>query len=223
VNDYRFVEINQHLAAENPLQMIDCICGKTRLLWQAQLIGGEILLCHVMEGADSFLACVGEIVEALLQLAPRTFDCVSALVAHGADWRPDTGYELTSLRRAPVECEPKVTIDLLEIFRKHKHNVCSAELVHKLLGTPLMKEHLKSETNALLRLGIRLETRPIGRRWKVVDHPGGGTRRSVYASPSAGTSQAVTQLRSNSLRLTHILLDGNIALWQLTGSSIPLG
>ena len=94
----------------------------------------------------------------------RTFDCVSVLISHGAVWRPDRGYELTSLRRALVECEPAVTIDLLGIFRKH--NVCAAETVHKLLGTPLMREHLKSETNALLRLGIHLDTKPISGRWK---------------------------------------------------------
>jgi len=53
-------------------------------------------------------------------------------------------------------CEPDVTIELLKLFRSH--NSCPAEHVHKLLGTPRMKEHLKAENNALLRLGIHLDT-----------------------------------------------------------------
>ena len=42
-----------------------------------------------------------------------TFDCVTLLVSHGAVWRPDNAYELTSLRRALLECEPSITIELL--------------------------------------------------------------------------------------------------------------
>ncbi|MGD0734703.1 MAG: hypothetical protein ABR976_06130 [Terracidiphilus sp.] len=70
MDDSCFVEINQHLAAENPLQVIDCIVGKARRLWQAQLVSVEILLRHVTEGANSLLACVGEVIEALFQFAP---------------------------------------------------------------------------------------------------------------------------------------------------------
>lgn len=92
----------------------------------------------------------------------QTFDCVSVLVSHGAAWRPDGAYELTSLRRALLECEPSVTIELLQIFRNH--NVCSAETVHKLLRTPKMRDHLKFEANALLKLGLRMETKAIGRK-----------------------------------------------------------
>jgi hypothetical protein len=69
-DDSCFVEINQHLAAENPLEMIDCIGGKARRLWQAQLVRVEILLRHVTEGANSLLACVGKVIEALFQFAP---------------------------------------------------------------------------------------------------------------------------------------------------------
>jgi hypothetical protein len=39
---------------------------------------------------------------------------------------------------ARIECEPDVTIDLLQMFRKH--NACPAERVHRLSGTPRMKE-----------------------------------------------------------------------------------
>jgi hypothetical protein len=89
----------------------------------------------------------------------RDLDAVSTLLSHGADWRPDGAPELNSLRRALLGCDPEVTIELLQMFRKH--NACAAETVHKLLGTPRMREHLKPQTHALLRLGIHLEDRPI--------------------------------------------------------------
>jgi hypothetical protein len=83
-------------------------------------------------------------------------DCVSELLAHGAAWNPDDTYQVTSLRRTLLECEPDVTIDLFQMFRTH--NACPAERVHRLLGTPRVKEHLKPKTDALLRLGIHLDT-----------------------------------------------------------------
>jgi hypothetical protein len=89
-------------------------------------------------------------------------DCVRELIAHGAIWNPDDTYQVTSLRRTLLECEPDVTIELLQMFRKH--NTCPAERVHTLLGTPRMKEHLKSKTDSLLRLGIHLDTGPNGTR-----------------------------------------------------------
>jgi len=89
-------------------------------------------------------------------------DCVRELLASGAIWNPEGTYELNSLRRALLECEPDVTIDLLQMFRKH--NACPAERVHRLLGTPRVKEHLKPKTDALLRLGIHLDTGPNGNR-----------------------------------------------------------
>jgi ankyrin repeat protein len=85
----------------------------------------------------------------------RSFDCVRVLLAHGAIWNHGESYDLNCLRRALLECEPDVTIDLLKLFREH--NVCPAAQVHKLLGTPRMKDHLKPAMNALLRLGIHLD------------------------------------------------------------------
>jgi hypothetical protein len=81
----------------------------------------------------------------------RALDCALLLLAHGAIWNPNDTYEVNILRRALLECEPEVTIELLQMFRKR---------VHRLLGTPRMKEHLKPKTDALLRLGIDLGARP---------------------------------------------------------------
>ncbi len=88
----------------------------------------------------------------------RDLDCARELLAHGAIWNPDDASNLNSLRRTLLECEPGVTIELLELFRKF--NVCPAERVHRLLGTPRIKEHLKPASGALLRLGIHLEGAP---------------------------------------------------------------
>jgi len=92
----------------------------------------------------------------------NAFDCLGVLVAHGAVWNPDDTYHVSSLRRTLLDCEPSVTIELLGLFRKH--HTCPAELVHKLLGTPRMKEHLKTVTGGLLRLGIDLEKKIRVRR-----------------------------------------------------------
>lgn len=68
----------------------------------------------------------------------RGLDCVRELLAHGATWNPNDAYDVNSLRRTLLECEPDVTIELLQMFRKH--NACPAQRVHRLLGTPRMKD-----------------------------------------------------------------------------------
>jgi hypothetical protein len=90
----------------------------------------------------------------------RALDCVRELLVGGAIWNPEGTYDLNSLRRALLECEPDVTIELLQMFRQH--NACPAERVHRLLRTPRVREHLKPKTDALLRLGIHLDTGPGG-------------------------------------------------------------
>jgi hypothetical protein len=92
----------------------------------------------------------------------KGLDCVRELLAHGAIWNPDDAYHLNSVRRTLLECEPDVTIELLHMFRKH--NACPAERVHRLLATPRLKEHLKSKTDAMLRLGLHLDARPRASR-----------------------------------------------------------
>jgi len=86
----------------------------------------------------------------------------AVLLAHGAIWNPEEAYDLNCLRRLLLQCEPDVTIELLQLFRKY--HACPAAHVHKLLGTPRMKDHLKLERNALLRLGIHLDAEWQGNR-----------------------------------------------------------
>jgi hypothetical protein len=84
-------------------------------------------------------------------------DCLRVLLENGAVWNPDDAYHVNSLRKTLLECEPDVTIELLQMFRRY--NACPAERVHKLLGTPRMEEHLRGQASALSRLGINLDVR----------------------------------------------------------------
>ena len=87
----------------------------------------------------------------------RQLECVHELLSRGAIWNLSDAPEMNALRRTLLECEPDVTIELLQLLRKH--NACPAERVHKLLATPRMKQHLNPAMNALLRLGIHLDMR----------------------------------------------------------------
>lgn len=85
--------------------------------------------------------------------ASAALECIAELLAHGAVWNPGEPHNVTSLRRTLCECEPAVTVALLQLFRKY--NACPAERVHKLLGTPRIREHLSPEGSNIARLGIR--------------------------------------------------------------------
>jgi hypothetical protein len=66
--------------------------------------------------------------------ASEALGCVAELLAHGAIWAPDA-YQINSLRKDLLAYDPGVTIDLLQLFRKHSS--CPAALIHKLIGTPV--------------------------------------------------------------------------------------
>jgi len=87
--------------------------------------------------------------------ASEALGCVAELLAHGAIWAPDA-YQINSLRKDLLAYDPGVTIDLLQLFRKHSS--CPAMLIHKLIGTPKMKEHLKTQSWQLKRLGLTIGT-----------------------------------------------------------------
>jgi ankyrin repeat protein len=88
-------------------------------------------------------------------VAWKELDSLRELLAHGAIWNPNEKYQVNSLRNALLGYEPELTIELLQMFRKY--NACPAERVHLLLGTARMKEHMKPQEGALLRLGIHLD------------------------------------------------------------------
>jgi hypothetical protein len=83
----------------------------------------------------------------------RTLGCIQALVEHGAQWRPSDARDITWVRSSLYECEPAVTIEVLQLLLKH--NACSQETVEVLLRPPRMKEHLKSQAWHLAHLKLR--------------------------------------------------------------------
>jgi hypothetical protein len=74
----------------------------------------------------------------------RALDCVCALLAHGAIWNSDEKYDLSSLRRSLLECEPEVTIELLQTLRKH--NACPASSG---AGSQAARHHANEGTSAI--------------------------------------------------------------------------
>jgi hypothetical protein len=100
--------------------------------------------------------------------ASDALECIAELLAHGAVWNPGEPNNVTSLRRTLCECEASVTVALLQLFRKY--NACPAERVHKLLGTPRIREHLSPEGSNIARLGIRF----------AVESPGGRLRTGSW-------------------------------------------
>ena len=97
-------------------------------------------------------------------VAWKELACLGELLAHGAIWNPTDKYQVNSLRSTLLGYEPELTVELLQIFRKH--NACPAERVHSLLGTPRIKEHMKPQESALLRLGIHLDAPARPKRCK---------------------------------------------------------
>lgn len=57
----------------------------------------------------------------------RTLECIQILAEHSAQWKPDGPEELRLVRRSLLECEPAVTIEVLQVFVKH--NACSRETI----------------------------------------------------------------------------------------------
>jgi hypothetical protein len=74
---------SRHRASEQPFQMVDCVIGKHCRVGEAPLIAIEEPVCPVAQGADSLTACVGEVIEALCQLAPTFCSTFLAMVLDG--------------------------------------------------------------------------------------------------------------------------------------------
>jgi len=62
--------------------------------------------------------------------------------------------DINSVRRSLYECEPEVTVEVLQLLIKN--NGCSQEVIQDLLQPPRMKEHLASKTWHLTRLKLKL-------------------------------------------------------------------
>jgi hypothetical protein len=85
-----------------------------------------------------------------------TRETLHLLFESGALWKPDNTHELQSVRRYLYECEPDVTLELVQQLTKH--NACSRDTLHELLRTPAMKKHLSPEATSFGRLGFDVRT-----------------------------------------------------------------
>lgn len=82
---------------------------------------------------------------------------VQLLLEQGALWRPDDKHQLTDARRGLFECEPDVTLELIE--QMIKHEACAQDTLNNLLGTPAIKKHLTPVTANFSRLGFDVRTK----------------------------------------------------------------
>jgi ankyrin repeat protein len=85
-----------------------------------------------------------------------TLNALQLLLEKGTFWRPHNARELQSVRRYLYECEPDVTLELVQQFTKHK--ACSEDTLRELLRTPAMKKHLASEATRFHKLGYDVRT-----------------------------------------------------------------
>jgi len=82
---------------------------------------------------------------------------VQLLLEQGALWRPNDDRQLASVRRSLYECEPDVTLELVE--RMVKHAACTQDTIYNLLRTPAMKKHLTPVTRNFARIGFDIRTK----------------------------------------------------------------
>jgi hypothetical protein len=87
----------------------------------------------------------------------NTRTTIQILLEKGALWRPDNAAQVGRVRRNLYECEPDVTLELVE--RLVKHTACTQDTIHNLLRTPTMKRHLIPAARKLGLLGFDIRTR----------------------------------------------------------------
>jgi len=72
----------------------------------------------------------------------KTFECIRALVEHGAIWKPNDRRGLNDARQALYKCEPAVTVDLVKLLAGSK--ACPEQTLEDLLEAPRMRQHLST-------------------------------------------------------------------------------
>jgi Ankyrin repeats (3 copies)/Ankyrin repeats (many copies) len=117
-----------------------------------------------------------------------TRETLQLLLEKNALWRPDNADELQSVRRHLYECEPDVTLEIVQLLTKHK--ACFPDTLHDLLRTPAMKKHLSSEATRFVRLGYDVRTaeqkaqekrqKEASRKWLLKDLMTKYNREKIY-------------------------------------------
>ena len=81
---------------------------------------------------------------------------IQLLLEHGALWRPDGAEQVARVRRSLLECEPDVTLELVQ--RLMKHSACSNDTIRELLRTPTMKKHVIPMVRKFVGMGFDVRT-----------------------------------------------------------------
>jgi hypothetical protein len=83
----------------------------------------------------------------------NSLENIRVLVDHGAIWNPDARYDMNSVRRALLACEPEVSIALFKILVPT--HACSTETLQSLFSSPRLRQHLANEAWWLARLQLK--------------------------------------------------------------------
>jgi len=83
----------------------------------------------------------------------ESLEKIRILAAHRAIWNPDDAYEMNSLRRTLLECEPEVSVALFKIFVPNA--MCSQDTWKSLFSSVRFRHHLETESWWLTRLKLR--------------------------------------------------------------------
>ncbi len=86
-------------------------------------------------------------------MVSRSREAIRLLVEHEAIWRPEE--HLNSYRRTLCQIEPTVTVEIVGLLLKH--GACADAVLHDLLRTRRMQEHLASCERRLARVGLTLD------------------------------------------------------------------
>jgi hypothetical protein len=81
---------------------------------------------------------------------------IQLLLEHGALWRPDGSDQVSRMRRSLLECEPDVTLELVEGMMKY--SACTQDTIHELLRTPTMKKHVSPLARKFVPMGFDVRT-----------------------------------------------------------------
>jgi hypothetical protein len=118
----------------------------------------------------------------------ETLDTVRLLLEQGAQWRPNSASELALVRRKLFECDPEVTLELVE--RLMKHAACTTDTIHNLLQTTAMRKHLVPVVRKLGLLGFDVRTaeqkreakrqKEVNRQWALEELASRYNRENIY-------------------------------------------
>ncbi len=86
----------------------------------------------------------------------NTRTTIQLLLEHGAFWQPDEARQIAQVRRSLLECEPDVTLEVVEGLMKH--SACDKQTIHQLVRTPTMKEHLEPFARRFVSMGYEIRT-----------------------------------------------------------------